>query len=194
MRFIIGKARSGKTARIITEMKETVRKGQGRALLLVPEQFSHEAERELCDACGDRLSLHAEVMSFSGFARWSRSVHGGSARSWMDNGGKILCMALALHELKPVLRLYGDAADNPDLQAAMVQELETLRAADVGSVGLRTLSQEVEGELSGKLSELAGIMEAYELVMERSGAAAEDPLVLLAEHRRNRTKEEISCK
>ena len=181
MRFIIGKARSGKTARIIKEIKETVQKGQGRALLLVPEQFSHEAERELCDACGDRLSLYAEVMSFSGFARWSRSVHGGSARNWMDNGGKILCMAVALHELKPVLRLYGDAAENPDLQAAMVRELDTLRAADVGSAGLRALSQEVEGELSGKLSELAGILEAYELVMERSGATAEDPLRLLAE-------------
>ena len=181
MRLLVGKARSGKTARIIAEIRETVIKGQGRALLLVPEQYSHEAERELCAACGDRLSLHAEVMSFSGFARWSRSVYGGGARRWMDQGGKLLCMAVALRELKPVLHLYGDAAENPELQAAMVQELDTLCAADVGSAGLRALSEELEGELGGKLSELAGILEAYRYVTERSGACAEDPLALLAE-------------
>ena len=181
MRFIVGKARSGKTARIIAEIKETVIKGQGRALLLVPEQYSHEAERELCTACGDRLSLYAEVMSFSGFARWGRSVYGGSARRWMDNGGKLLCMTLALRELKPVLHLYGDAADNPDLQAAMVQEIDTLKAADIGSERLRTLSQELDGELRIKLSELSAILEAYEYVTERSGATAKDPLALLAE-------------
>ena len=181
MRFIIGKARSGKTARIIAEIKKTVVNGQGRALLLVPEQYSHEAERELCVACGDRLSLHAEVMSFSGFARWSRSVYGGSARHWMDQGGKLLCMAVALRELRPVLHLYGDAVENPDLQAEMVRELDVLQAADVGSAGLRTLPQELDGELGKKLSELAAVLEAYKYVMERSGACAEDPLALLAE-------------
>ena len=181
MRFIVGKARSGKTARIISEIKETVIKGQGRALLLVPEQYSHEAERELCTACGDRLSLYAEVMSFSGFARWGRSVYGGCARRWMDNGGKLLCMAVALRELKPLLHLYGDAAENPDLLAAMVQEVDTLKAADIGSAGLRKLSEKLDGELSIKLSELAGILETYEYRTERSGATAKDPLALLAE-------------
>ena len=181
MRFIVGKARSGKTARIISEIKETVIKGQGRALLLIPEQYSHEAERELCTACGDRLSLYAEVMSFSGFARWGRSVYGGCARRWMDNGGKLLCMAVALRELKPLLHLYGDAAENPDLLAAMVQEVDTLKAADIGSAGLRKLSETLDGELSIKLSELAGILETYEYITERSGATAKDPLALLAE-------------
>ena len=133
LRFITGKVRSGKTSVIISEIRETVIHGSGKALLLIPEQYSHEAERELCEACGDRLSLFAEVMSFSGFARWSMGLHGGGAEVRMDQGGKLLCMALALRELQPMLKTYGRAADNTDLQAMMVREAERLRAANCDS-------------------------------------------------------------
>lgn len=181
MRFIIGKVRSGKTARIYKEVRERVERGIGRTLILVPEQYTHEAERELALICGDRLSLFAEVMSFTGFARWNRSVRGGSAFRWLDEGGKLLCLAVALRELQPVLRLYADAAENPELQAAMVKELDTIRAADIGCGDLRELSQDIEGGLSRKLSELATVMEAYEAVMERTGMSAREPLSLLAD-------------
>ena len=180
MRFILGKARSGKTARIYDEIRECVETGAGRALLLVPEQYSHEAERELALTCGDRMSLYAEVMSFTGFARWNRSLHGGTALKWMDEGGKLLCMAVALRELNPVLHFYGDALENPELQTAMVQELDTIRASASDLLDLRQLALETEGELSRKLSELAVLQETYEAVMKRSGASCEDPLSLLA--------------
>lgn len=181
MRFIIGKARSGKTARIIDEIKTLVLNGQERVLLLVPEQYSHEAERELCSACGDRLSLYAEVMSFTAFARWGRSEYGGNARKWMDEGGKLLCMSLALREIGPVLSFYQDAADSPELQAVMVRELDSLRTAGINSILLKNAATNTKGELSRKLSELAVIQETYDLVQERSGATAQDPLALLAE-------------
>lgn len=181
MRFVIGKVRSGKTARIYEEIRERVEKGIGRTLILVPEQYTHEAERELALLCGDRLSLFAEVMSFTGFARWNRSVRGGSSLRWMDEGGKLLCMAVALKELQPILRLYGDAPDNPELQSAMVKELDTIRTADIGCGDLRDLSRSIEGGLSRKLSELATVMEAYEAVMERTGMSGREPLSLLAD-------------
>ena len=37
------------------------------------------AERELCRACGDSMSLYAEVMSFTGLARRIASQQGGGA-------------------------------------------------------------------------------------------------------------------
>ena len=181
LRFITGKVRSGKTSVIISEIRETVIHGSGRALLLVPEQYSHEAERELCEACGDRLSLFAEVMSFSGFARWSMGLHGGGAEVRMDQGGKLLCMALALRELQPMLKTYGRAADNTDLQAMMVREAERLRAADCDTDLLRTVSESLDGELREKLKEFALIMDTYRTEIERAGAVAEDAIQLLAQ-------------
>ena len=155
LRFVIGRVRSGKTSAIIREIREAVTQGTGRQLLLVPEQYSHEAERELCAACGDRLSLYAEVMSFTGLARWGMDHHGGAADLRMDEGGKLLCMAMALKELQPLLHVYGRAADNPDLQLMMLQEMERLRAAASDHDSLSILADELGGELGAKLKEMA---------------------------------------
>ena len=60
LRLIIGRAGSGKTAAVIAEIDEAVRAKRAGSLLIVPEQYSHEAEREVCARCGDSLSLYAE--------------------------------------------------------------------------------------------------------------------------------------
>ena len=180
MRLITGKVRSGKTAYIIQEIRDAVNSGVGKKLLLVPEQYTHEAERELCEACGDSLSLHAEVMSFTGFARWSMGMHGGAADVHMDNGGKLLCLSQALRELQPVLRIYGRMAENPELLAMILQEIETFHAAGSSALQLRQLSGELEGELREKILEIALIMETYEMQVAHAGATAEEPLSILA--------------
>ena len=69
LRLITGKAGTGKTAAIIEEIRQAVEKRQGSRLLIVPEQYSHEAERELARVAGPRLPLYAEVLSFTGLAR-----------------------------------------------------------------------------------------------------------------------------
>ena len=77
LRIIAGRARSGKTSLINSEIRDAVLNGQGGRFLLVPEQYSHEAERELCRICGDSLSLYAEVLSFTGLARKIAAELGG---------------------------------------------------------------------------------------------------------------------
>ena len=78
LRLIIGKAGAGKTAAVIDEIRRAVERRQGGNLLLVPEQYSHEAERELCLRCGDSLSLYGEVFSFTGLARRVLQQQGGA--------------------------------------------------------------------------------------------------------------------
>ena len=87
LRFLIGKAGTGKTSAIYRELRDAVERREKGIILLVPEQYSHEAERELCRICGDGLSLTAEVLSFTGLARRTAQEKGrftrrpGSARS-----------------------------------------------------------------------------------------------------------------
>ena len=57
LRLIIGPAGSGKTAGIMQDIKQNMGKQPRRSLMVVPEQYSHEAERELCRICGNSLSL-----------------------------------------------------------------------------------------------------------------------------------------
>lgn len=92
IRVIYGKAGTGKTTSILGELALAVSKGIGGYILLVPEQYSHEAERELCKACGDSTSLYAEVMSFTGLARNLYSEYGGREPEFLDKGGRFLCL------------------------------------------------------------------------------------------------------
>ena len=129
LRLLIGKAGSGKTAAVIGEIRRAVQAGRGGSMLLVPEQYSHEAERELCRVCGDSLSLYAEVLSFSGLQRRIAARMGGGAAAWLDQGGRMLCMALALRAVGARLRLYGAAQRRAELQGMLLSAVDELKSA-----------------------------------------------------------------
>ena len=69
LQIITGKAGTGKTGKMMEQIAADVRAGK-EAILIVPEQYSHQAERELCSLCGSSVSLFAQVLTFTGFARW----------------------------------------------------------------------------------------------------------------------------
>ena len=69
LHLLYGPAASGKTDLLMGRIRTAVAARTPGQVLLVPEQYSHEAARALCAACGDSLSLYAEVLSFTGLAR-----------------------------------------------------------------------------------------------------------------------------
>ena len=180
LRLICGKAGSGKTAAVINEINEAVKAQQGGRLLIVPEQYSHEAERELCRVCGDTLSLYAEVFSFTGLSRRVMSTCGGSAGKYLDKGGRLLCMALALNAVSSRLEVYSSAVRKPELQTMLLSAIDELKTACVSADELTAASALCPGELGRKLTDLALIFEAYEAVVANGHADPVDRLTVLA--------------
>ena len=65
LRFIYGRSGSGKTYRCLQEIKERIESGAAYPLvLLVPEQFTFQAERDLIRVLKTGGILKAEVLSF----------------------------------------------------------------------------------------------------------------------------------
>ena len=180
LRLIIGKAGTGKTAAVIDEIREAVQKGLGGSMLIVPEQYSHEAERELCARCGDSLSLYAEVFSFTGLARRVLQQKGGAAAPWLDKGGRLLCMALALTTLAPRLKLYGAAARKAELQAALLAAVDECKSAAISPDMLLAAAEKADGALAQKLWDMALVLEGYDAVVANGRADPADRLDLLA--------------
>ena len=180
MRIIVGKAKSGKTRRIYDEIRSAVANGQGMQFLVVPEQYSHEAERELCRVCGPSMSLSAEVMSFTGLSRWANSQFGGAAENRLNRSGQILCMAVALRELKPVLNVYAAAGNSSDMQLLLCREIERMAQSGIEEKTLRDTADRIGGSLAEKLKELALLSETAEAIAQRSGATIRSPLEQLA--------------
>lgn len=118
LHLLYGPAASGKTDLLMGRIRTAVAARTPGQVLLVPEQYSHEAERALCAACGDSLSLYAEVLSFTGLARRVAAETGAGEAPLLDQGGRLLCMALALSQVAPraaaVRRGRPPAADAAD--------------------------------------------------------------------------------
>lgn len=179
--LILGKAGSGKTSAVIEDIRAAVQRREGRHIMIVPEQYSHEAERELGRVCGDSLSLYAEVFSFTGLARRLKSTLGGNAAKYLDKGGRLLCMALAASSVGSRLRVYSAAARRGELQAMLLSAVDELKAACIAPESLAELAGELNDGLGDKLFDLALLAEAYDAVVANGHADSADALNILAE-------------
>lgn len=180
LRLLLGKAGAGKTAAIIEEIRQAVAQSKGKRLLIVPEQYSHEAEKELCRECGDSLSLYAEVFSFTGLARRVMSRCGGGGVPGLDKAGRLLCMALALDAVGSRLRVYQSARKRAELQAMLLSAVDELKAACIASEQLLSAAALLNDSLGDKLSDLALVLESYDAVVSRGHADPADRLSVLA--------------
>ncbi len=179
VRLILGRAGAGKTARVFREIAEYAAAGRGDMVLLVPEQYSHEAERELCAAAGDTLSRYGEVLSFTGLARKVFDACGGG-RPVMDGGGRLLCMAVAAQAVEESLRTYRRAVREPRTLDSLSRAVEELQNAGLTAGDMAAAAEKTEGVLSDKLRDLSLLTEAYTAVRARSGADSASRLETLA--------------
>ena len=162
----IGRAGSGKSARVLETMgRERERRPQ---ILLVPEHTSHEAELDLCRACGPTASRNAEVLTFQSLATRVLSETGGLAEVTLDNGGKLLTMRRCLQELHSNLKVFG----RPSQRAAFLHQLTTLAdefyAYQIAPETLYRHVADMEGAMGDKLRDVALIFAAYDARL-RSG-------------------------
>ena len=162
----IGRAGSGKSARVLETMgRERESRPQ---LLLVPEHTSHEAELDLCRACGPTASRNAEVLTFQSLATRVLSETGGLAEVTLDNGGKLLTMRRCLQELHSNLKVFG----RPSQRAAFLHQLTTLAdefyAYQIAPETLYRHVADMEGAMGDKLRDVALIFAAYDARL-RSG-------------------------
>ena len=156
----IGRAGSGKSARVLETMgRERERRSQ---LLLVPEHTSHEAELDLCRACGPTASRNAEVLTFQSLANRVLGETGGLAEVTLDNGGKLLTMRRCLQELHSNLKVFG----RPSQRAAFLHQLTTLAdefyAYQIAPETLYRHVADMEGAMGDKLRDVALIFAAYD--------------------------------
>lgn len=156
----IGRAGSGKSARVLETIAR--RREERPQILLVPEHTSHEAELDLCRACGPTACRSAEVLSFQSLATRVLTETGGLADVTLDNGGKLLTMRRCLQELHTRLRVFG----RPSQRAAFLHQLTTLAdelyAYQIAPETLYRHVADMEGAMGDKLRDVAMIYAAYD--------------------------------
>ena len=178
--ILIGRAKTGKSDMVLRRIRELG--DGGRQILLVPEHASHQAEVDLCRACGPAASRHAEVLSFRRLCERVLAITGGAAQVTLDSGGRLLTLQKALLEVAPELTVYR----RPSQKSAFLQQLldlfDELRCYEVTPEVLYEQSQETGGATRDKLRDLSLLYGAYEARLRRPGLDARDRMSKLCDN------------
>ena len=179
--ILTGRAKTGKSSTVLRRIAALGDSGEGQ-ILLVPEHASHQAEVDLCRACGPTASRRAEVLSFRRLCDRVLSLTGGGAQVTLDAGGKLLTLEKALLEVLPELTVYR----RPSRKSAFLRQLldlfDELRCYDVSPEALYEQSQTIEGATRDKLRDLSLLYAAYEARLFRPGFDARDRMTKLCDH------------
>lgn len=171
--------RKKNTQRMLEEIAARAARGETGMLLIVPEQFSHTMERQLCAFGGDGISRCAEVLGFSRLAARVFSEVGGCAETETDPSGRVLAMSLAARQVRARLKVYASCADKPESLLQMLDAFDEFRAFCVTPTRLREASTSLSGALAVKTEELALLMESYDAVCANMGQNPQTKLTRL---------------
>lgn len=168
--------RKQNTETMLERVCALARDGVGGQFLLVPEQFSHMAERRLCERGGDSISRFAEVLGFSRLAARVFSEVGGVADTETDAAGRLLMMSLTVEQIRSRLKIYGNCANKPSFLLKLLKTIDELQSFCVTTDALRLASQSCTGVLAVKAEELALLMEGLQSVSANLGQNPESRL------------------
>lgn len=142
-----------------------------RALVIVPEQYSHITERRLCALGGDAISARAEVLTFSRLAQRVFQELGGSARPVLDKGGRALLMHLAVSRLSSELKIYRQAGEKAGFLTSLLATADECKSYCISPETLLEAGESAQ-ESGQRLRELGLVLGAYDAM---TADRAEDP-------------------
>lgn len=170
VRFIVGRAGSGKTWRCLEAIRARLREdpvGGNRLLLLVPEQASFQMERALIETPDIHGFIRCEVLSFQRLAYRIFSETGADPRradETIGPLGRMMAIRRLIRREKNNLRLLGRVADKPGLVRQVSSALDELMRADLEPATLAELAEQYQDNnplAAAKLTDLTRLYRAY---------------------------------
>ena len=162
LRLLTGRTGSGKTQLILKEIKESIERKEPGAILLVPPQASHTAERMLAAAGGDSAPLYAEALTFRTLAGRLFEEGGGLADRYIDDNGRMLLLRNAKEDVSDLLTVYRRASMRPEFIRKLLAAVNELKLYNVAPETLARAAGKMPPSLGDKLRDLAAVYSAYE--------------------------------
>lgn len=138
VRYILGRAGSGKTSRIGEEIKQMLlTPGPEHLVMIVPEQFTLQSERDLLYNMDLPGIIRAEVMSFTRLAARVLERVGGITRTVLNEQGRIMVLRRIIDESSRELTIYQSAAEQPGFALKLGEVLAELKGQGIKPDDLR---------------------------------------------------------
>lgn len=163
LQFIFGRASTGKTYTVLNKIKELSLNNK-ESVLIVPEQFTFESERQVLKTIGDGFALNTTVLSFSRlYDEVGRNIGGISAKLLSDCEKNIF-MHKALVNSRDKLSLWQKYVNSVTFAKTMLDTIGEFKINSVTSGDLLNVSKNIQSNtLKNKLCDIAVIYDEYDL-------------------------------
>ena len=156
LQCICGRAGSGKTHYLAQAIADAVAQGHS-ALLIVPDQYTLQAEQALIRQMGTRGLMDAEVLSFTRLCERVLEQTGGLARPMLDQRGRAMAVSRILLSEPDAWQAYGKYIHSPHFASTLAGEIGELKRFDIPP---EQLAQAAQGQ--ARLLDIARAYAQYE--------------------------------
>ncbi len=176
LQFILGRASSGKTYQITQKFVEAIKQGEN-PILLVPEQFSFESEKNILDAIGDSAAQHVSVINFSRLCDELERVVGGVCGESITDSDRIILMSRAIKLCREDLLRFKKYSASSSFARLMIDSINEFKQNFILVEDLRDAAQNTDDEqLRLKLLDTALIYENYDAIIAEKFIDSADQL------------------
>jgi ATP-dependent helicase/nuclease subunit B len=184
LRFIYGRAGSGKTYYCLNELKAKIRNGVPCPLiLLVPEQFTFQAERNLITVLENGGILKTEVLSFRRLAFRIFNEVGGITYPHIHAAGKSMIVYRILDKMRGSLKVFAKSADRQGFVNTLTTLFTEFKQYNITPEKLAESCEDLteDNPLKDKLLELYAVYAAFEKNLTERYSDSDDDLTMAAE-------------
>jgi ATP-dependent helicase/nuclease subunit B len=183
LRIIYGRAGCGKSTFCLNEIKSSLERGQAsRHIIIVPDQFSYQAEKRLIKALGASGINGVEVLSFGRLSHRVLGEVGGIVRKHINPAGKSILVYTIMERLKESLRVFSKAAGQRGFVNTLCGTISEFKRYNITPEAVNTLEMaDMSTQLKDKLHDIGLIYGDFEKRLHDKYIDADDDLALLAE-------------
>ncbi len=182
IRYILGRAGSGKTRRIFKEIKYKLEQsGENKLLLLVPEQFTLQTEVDLITTNELPGIMRVEVISFQRLAHKVFDEVGGLKKIDINELGKIMVLKRLFDKHAKELEVYSKTSKQQGFLANFCTLITELKRNEIYPDTLKETVDSIEEEniFTRKLRDISFMYEKFAEYMDGRYTDEEDKLSML---------------
>lgn len=184
LQFIYGRASSGKSHYCLNQIKEKLQENaSGKLVLLVPEQYTFQAERDLIGVLKTGGILTTEVLSFRRMAYRVMNEVGGITYPHIHPAGKCMLLYNILERMKDEFLIFHKSAGCQGFVNTVSSLITELKRYNVKPENLEGIIEKLDRDnyLSQKLKEIKLIYSQFENMITLRYRDADDELSLLSQ-------------
>lgn len=178
LQFIIGRAGSGKTETILKQISEMAK--SEKCLLIVPEQFTVTAEREVLKHLDKKYLKNVEILNFRRLADKIFREKAFVGRGYLDNGGRYILMSRALEAVCSHLTTYHFASFNGSFVEKLINVYDELKYYSISIYDLEEKARQISNKpRRDKILDISLIISAYDALLNEGFADTKNDLDIL---------------